>query len=48
MTDKAQQFIDCLKDACQLLDDYPSVDLTTADSSLIDQPSKSFDLALLD
>ena len=48
MTNEAQKFIDCLKDADQLLEDYPSVGFSGADHSINHPSLKTFDLTLFE
>lgn len=48
MTDDAQKFIDCLKDADQLLEGYPSVDSYGSNDVLTHPPTKIIDLALFE
>lgn len=48
MTNNAQKFIDCLKDADHLLDDYPSTGFSGADHTVSSPPLKKFDLSLFE
>ena len=48
MVNNAQKFMDCLKDANQLLEDYPSAGFSGADHSVSHPPLENFNLALFE
>jgi hypothetical protein len=48
MRNDAQKFIDCLEDAGQLLEHYPSIAYSAVDSSLNYKPPENFNLALFE